>query len=52
MTSLLQRELVYVTGKGGVGKTTVALALALAAARAGRRVAFCEVAGQAPAARL
>ena len=31
------RRLIYVTGKGGVGKTTVAAALGLAAAEAGRR---------------
>ena len=34
------------TGKGGVGKTTVAAALALAAARRGKRVVLCEVAEQ------
>ena len=34
------------TGKGGVGKTTVAAALALLAARAGRRTIVCEVSGQ------
>ena len=34
------------TGKGGVGKTTVAAAVALLAARAGRRTIVCEVAGQ------
>lgn len=45
-------ELAFVTGKGGVGKSTVALATALAAARGGRRVVLCEVAGQARAARL
>jgi anion-transporting ArsA/GET3 family ATPase len=45
-------ELAFVTGKGGVGKTTVALATALAAARDGRRVVLCEVAGQARAPRL
>ena len=45
-------ELAFVTGKGGVGKTTVALATALAAARDGRRVVLCEVAGQARAAGL
>jgi anion-transporting ArsA/GET3 family ATPase len=45
-------ELAFVTGKGGVGKTTVALAAALAAARDGRRVVLCEVAGQARAAAL
>jgi anion-transporting ArsA/GET3 family ATPase len=37
---------VIVTGKGGVGKSTVALALALAAARAGKRTILCEVAAQ------
>ena len=35
-----------VTGKGGVGKTTVAAALGLMAARRGKRVVLCEVAEQ------
>ncbi len=35
-----------VTGKGGVGKTTVAAALALAEARRGRRVLLAEVNGR------
>ena len=43
---LLDRNLLYVTGKGGVGKTTVAAALGLAAARRGRRTIVCEVAEQ------
>ncbi len=43
---LLDRRLVVVTGKGGVGKTTVAAAIALLAARSGRRTIVCEVAGQ------
>ena len=34
------------TGKGGVGKTTVAAAIGLAAAEAGRRTIVCEVAEQ------
>jgi anion-transporting ArsA/GET3 family ATPase len=42
--SLLDKRLVLVTGKGGVGKTTVAAALGLAAARRGKRVVLCEVA--------
>jgi anion-transporting ArsA/GET3 family ATPase len=40
---LLDRRLVFVTGKGGVGKTTVAAALALLAAREGKRVLACEI---------
>jgi anion-transporting ArsA/GET3 family ATPase len=40
--SLLQRRLVVVTGKGGTGKTSVAAALALAAAERGRRVVVLE----------
>jgi anion-transporting ArsA/GET3 family ATPase len=44
--SLLDRQLVVVTGKGGVGKTTVAAALGLLAARAGKRTVICEVAEQ------
>jgi len=44
--SLLDRRLVVVTGKGGVGKTTVAAALGLLAARAGKRTVICEVAEQ------
>ena len=46
MSQLLDKRLVVVTGKGGVGKSTVALALALAAAREGKRTILCEVASQ------
>jgi len=45
-SALLDRTLLYVTGKGGVGKTTVAAALGLAAAEQGRRTIVCEVAEQ------
>src|SRR5690242_7768791 len=44
--ALLDKKLVVVTGKGGVGKTTVAAALGLLAARRGRRTVVCEVAQQ------
>jgi len=43
MTALLDLELVFVTGKGGVGKTTVAAAIAEVAARRGKRVLVCEM---------
>ncbi len=40
---LLDRRLLFVTGKGGVGKTTVAAALALLAVGEGRRTLVCEL---------
>jgi anion-transporting ArsA/GET3 family ATPase len=45
-STLLDRRLLIVTGKGGVGKSTVSAALALDAARAGKRVLVCEVNAQ------
>jgi anion-transporting ArsA/GET3 family ATPase len=44
--------LLFVTGKGGVGKTTVAVALGLRAAAAGKRTIVCEVASQENASRI
>jgi anion-transporting ArsA/GET3 family ATPase len=46
MAALLDKRLVVVTGKGGVGKTTVSAALGLVAARRGIRTVVCEVAEQ------
>jgi anion-transporting ArsA/GET3 family ATPase len=46
MPSVLDKRLVLVTGKGGVGKTTVAAALGLLAAGRGKRTMLCEVAEQ------
>jgi anion-transporting ArsA/GET3 family ATPase len=43
LTDLLDRKLVFVTGKGGVGKTAIASALAWLAAQRGRRTLVCEV---------
>lgn len=42
MSGLLGRRLLFVTGKGGVGKTTVAAALGLLASERGRRALVCE----------
>jgi anion-transporting ArsA/GET3 family ATPase len=41
-----------VTGKGGVGKSTISIALGLAAAARGKRTIVCEVGGQETASRV
>jgi anion-transporting ArsA/GET3 family ATPase len=46
VVGLLERRLIFVTGKGGVGKSTVATALGLLAARHGRRTIVAELASQ------
>ena len=43
LPSLLARRILFVTGKGGTGKTTIAAALALVAAESGRRVLCVDV---------
>ena len=52
MPDLLDKRLVFVTGKGGVGKSTVSIALGLAAAARGKRTIVCEVASQENASRV
>ena len=52
MPALLEKRLVFVTGKGGVGKSTVALALGIAAAERGKRTIVCEVGAQEHASRV
>ncbi len=52
MPELLDKRVVFVTGKGGVGKTTVAVALGLRAAAEGKRTIVCEVASQESASRI
>jgi len=44
--ALLSKPLVFVTGKGGVGKSTCGLALAAAASKQGKRVLFCDLAAR------
>jgi anion-transporting ArsA/GET3 family ATPase len=46
MASLLERKLIVVTGKGGAGKTTVACALGMLAARSGLRTMVAELGEQ------
>lgn len=47
MPALLDHRLIFVTGKGGVGKSTVATALGVLAARQGLRTIVAELASQA-----
>ncbi len=46
MQELLDQKLIVVTGKGGVGKTTIAAALGLLAAEQGRRAILVEFGSQ------
>lgn len=43
MSGLLDRQLLFVSGKGGTGKTSVAAALAELAVREGKRTLVCEM---------
>jgi anion-transporting ArsA/GET3 family ATPase len=52
LDQLLARRLVILTGKGGVGKSTLGLAIALAARDRGRRVLLVEIAAPLEAARV
>jgi len=49
---LINRSLVIVTGKGGVGKSSVAAALALSASQRGKRTLVCELDAKGDLARL
>jgi anion-transporting ArsA/GET3 family ATPase len=50
--ALLDRRLVFLLGKGGVGRSTVAAALGVLAARRGRRAIVVEVSGRGDVPRL
>lgn len=43
MSDLLDKKLLFITGKGGVGKTSVATGLAYLAANSGKKTLVCEV---------
>src|SRR5690606_3220077 len=45
-TTLLDRQLLFVTGKGGVGKTSVTAAIGHLAASQGKRVLLCDIDGK------
>lgn len=52
ITELFERRLLFIAGKGGVGKSTIAAALAITAARRGKSVCLVESDGQEQMARL
>jgi anion-transporting ArsA/GET3 family ATPase len=52
LDSLLSRRVLFLTGKGGVGKSVVGMALALAARERGKRVLLVEAAASLEAARV
>lgn len=52
LDDLLARRLVILSGKGGVGKSVVGTALALAARARGKRILFIEVDAPSPASRF
>jgi anion-transporting ArsA/GET3 family ATPase len=52
MPDLLDKKLVFVTGKGGVGKSTVSIALGIAAAARGKRAIVCEISSEESASRV
>jgi len=52
MPEFLDKRLLFVTGKGGVGKTTVAIALGIRAALEGKRTIVCEVSASENASRM
>ena len=52
LDDLLSRRLIFLTGKGGVGKSVVGAAVALAARERGQRVLLVEVAAPVEAGRL
>ncbi|HEY8779535.1 MAG TPA: ArsA-related P-loop ATPase [Solirubrobacterales bacterium] len=52
MPDMFEKRLLFVTGKGGVGKSTVAASLGLAAAARGKRTIVCEIGSQENISRL
>ena len=52
MPDMFDKRLLFVTGKGGVGKSTIAASLGLAAAQQGKRTIVCEIGSQEHTSRL